>query len=183
MQALEQMQLRILQLRDESAFREALKESSDPDFDFALFRLKSESFQDYLRRLDDRTQGIGLPAHQVADQVHFAFLSQSTESQPIIVGRLSFRAKLNEDLLKIGGHLGYGVLPKYRQRGFATRILAQGLVIARREGLFRVLVTCRSNNLPSRKTIEACGGVLEDIVRDPDSPEFQEFRYWIDLAR
>ena len=100
------------------------------------------------------------------------------------------REKLNADLLKVGGHFGYGVLPEFRRQGFATEILRQGLNIALKSNLARVLVTCRDGNLASKKTIEACGGVQENTVIDPnsdpnsasDNPQFLERRYWIDLV-
>jgi predicted acetyltransferase len=47
-----------------------------------------------------------------------------------LVGRVSIRHELNAFLADVGGHIGYGVRPRYRGRGFATEILRQALVIA-----------------------------------------------------
>ena len=57
-------------------------------------------------------------------------------------------------------------------------MLALGLEKARERGIGRALVTCNDDNLPSAATIEACGGVLENIVLEEGKPLR---RYWIDL--
>ena len=98
---------------------------------------------------------------------------------PRIVGRVSIRHELNEFLLRIGGHIGYTVVPEFRRQGYATEILRQSLEIVRlRFGLSRVLVTCDDDNLGSIRTIEKNGGVLENLVSGPDLKPKR--RYWID---
>ena len=80
-----------------------------------------------------------------------------------------------------GGHIGYGVRPAWRRRGYATEILRQSLVILRSYGVEHVLVTCDDANLGSAAVIEACGGVLERIVPGEESDDGVPFRrYWID---
>ena len=74
-------------------------------------------------------------------------------------------AWLNDWLRLEGGHIGYGVLPGHRRRGYATEILRQSLVVARAHGVDRVLVTCDDDNAGSAAVIEANGGVL-----DPELP-------------
>ena len=78
-----------------------------------------------------------------------------------------------------GGHIGYGVRPAHRRRGYATEILRQSLIIARAAGVDRALVTCDDDNVGSATVIEACGGVLEDVVRR-DRRRHAIRRYWID---
>ncbi len=43
----------------------------------------------------------------------------------------------------------------------------------------RVLLGCHSSNIGSAKVIESCGGVLENIVADPDDKNETIKRYWI----
>jgi predicted acetyltransferase len=93
-------------------------------------------------------------------------------------GRVSIRHELNEFLTNFGGHIGYGVRPAYRRRGYASEILTQALIIARAEGIDRVLITCDQQNTASAKIIEAHGGVLEDVRPDPAGPPKR--RYWIE---
>ncbi len=78
------------------------------------------------------------------------------------LGRISLRHELTENLLEVGGHIGYDVRRSRRRQGHATRMLAAVLPEAARLGISRALVTCDVDNLGSRRVIEANGGVLED---------------------
>ena len=65
----------------------------------------------------------------------------------------------------------------HRRRGYATEILRQALIIARSQGVARVLVTCLDDNVGSACVIERCGGVLEDVI-DIDEGSRRLRRYW-----
>jgi predicted acetyltransferase len=95
-----------------------------------------------------------------------------------IVGRVSIRHDLSEFLRNYGGHVGYGVLPNFQRRGYATEILRQALVIARSIDIVRVLVTCDDDNIGSIRTIEKHGGVFDSFTQHPDD-EMRTRRYWI----
>jgi predicted acetyltransferase len=94
-----------------------------------------------------------------------------------LVGRVSIRHELNDYLARVGGHIGYGVRPRHRRRGFATEILRQALVVARAEGVEPVLVTCDEDNLASATVIERVGGSLEGVSPGPNGVPMR--RYWI----
>jgi predicted acetyltransferase len=94
------------------------------------------------------------------------------------LGAITLRHALNEFLLRAAGNVGYGVRPSARRRGLASWALAAVLPEARALGLDRVLVTCDVSNVASARTIEKCGGVLED-VRDTELGRTR--RYWITL--
>lgn len=101
------------------------------------------------------------------------------ESDGVLVGMIDIRHTLNDHLLNYGGHIGYGVHPAHRRRGYATEMLRQALRYCRDElKLDRALVTCDADNAPSRRTILANGGVFED-ARDQRGTPVQ--RYWIML--
>ncbi|MFD5780963.1 GNAT family N-acetyltransferase [Streptomyces sp. NPDC058220] len=91
------------------------------------------------------------------------------------LGRLAIRHRLNPFLYELGGHIGYAVRPTARGRGHATAMLAEALPVARGLGIGSVLVTCDTTNVPSRKVIEAAGGVLED-------ERGGKLRFWIRTA-
>jgi predicted acetyltransferase len=94
------------------------------------------------------------------------------------LGAVALRHELNEWLINVGGHIGYGVRPSARGRGLASWALGPTLETARSLGLERVLITCRPDNVASARTIEKHGGVLEDVRNTgPDRVK----RYWIAL--
>lgn len=89
------------------------------------------------------------------------------------LGRIQLRHELNDILLEAGGHIGYDVPPAHRRRGHATSMLRRMLPICAQDfGLDRVLVTCDTTNVASRKVIQNCGGVLEDQRGD-------KLRFWV----
>ena len=95
-------------------------------------------------------------------------------SRQFYLGTLVIRHELTDDLFDVGGHIGYHVVAPWRRQGHATRMLADGLVRARRLGLTRVLLTCEPDNFASRKVIVANGG-------QPDGRRCGEDRFWIAL--
>lgn len=92
----------------------------------------------------------------------------------------SLKFALTDFLLNYGGHIGYAVRPPRRMEGLGTRILAQGLDIAREFGFDRVLCICDEDNAGSEKIIRKNGGVLEDERFDPDE-NVTVRRFWITL--
>ncbi len=95
-------------------------------------------------------------------------------------GRVSLRHPLNADLLRRGGNIWYGVIPSKRDRGYAKKALELILPKARALGLTKVLLTCDSTNIPSRKIIEENGGVLENEVANGEGKP-NILRFWIEL--
>lgn len=91
------------------------------------------------------------------------------------LGTLVVRHELTAQLTEIGGHIGYHVVAPWRRQGHATRMLAAGLEECRKLGLDRVLVTCASQNEPSRTVILGNGGVPDGQIKGED-------RFWIDLG-
>jgi predicted acetyltransferase len=80
------------------------------------------------------------------------------------------------------GHIGYGVVPWKRGRGYATRALALMLPEARREGLAYVELTTDPDNIVSQKVIKANGGVLiERFKAEPGHGDRDELRWRIAL--
>jgi predicted acetyltransferase len=88
------------------------------------------------------------------------------------LGRLSIRHRLTPVLLEVGGHIGYVVRPSVRRQGHATRMLVQSLPVAASLGIDPALVTCDTDNIASRKVIEAAGGEFED-------ERHGKLRYWV----
>ena len=102
------------------------------------------------------------------------------ENDNKIVGTINVRWNLNEEMLKFGGHIGYGVRPTERRKGYNKINLYLGLIEAKKVGLDKVMIDCSKTNLGSDKTIQALGGILERCDKDPYDGELTNV-YWIDV--
>ncbi len=103
------------------------------------------------------------------------------ESDNRLVGMIDVRHYFNEHLEKFGGNIGYSVRPDERRKGYGTEQLRLALTFCKEElGLDRVLITCKTGNEASRRTILSQGGVYESTVHEPDGDVDLE-RYWIAL--
>ena len=81
------------------------------------------------------------------------------ESDNRIVGMINIRTALNEKQRKFGGHIGYGIRPTERRKGYNKINLYLGLKVCDNYGIETVFMDADINNPASWKTIEALGGV------------------------
>ena len=165
------LRLRPYRIDDESsalAIRDAMLAD---DFHFLLSWREGMAWPEFLTVLESQRWGVNLAPGQVRA------VQLVAEVNGELVGRTSIRFELNEFLSTVGGHVGYGVAPAHRRKGYATEILRQSLVVLRADGVQRALVTCDELNVGSARAIEANGGVLESVVSDGGGPGV--CRYWI----
>lgn len=95
-----------------------------------------------------------------------------------MVGAVNIRHDLNEYLLKYGGHIGDGVRPSERRKGYATKMINLALKECKKLKIKRVLLVCDKNNIGSAKSIINNGGILEN--EDINDDKIIQ-GYWIDL--
>ena len=141
----------------------------------------AERAREYVRALDDFDAYVAQLRHCASCdepgpglvQQHNFWLIDASD----IVGHLRLRPRLNERLHWIGGNIGYDVPPSRRGRGYATRMLAMGVLEAASRGLDRVLLTADATNAASIKVIERNGGRFD---REYEFEGAVRRRYWID---
>ncbi len=164
------MKLRPLSLEDEAQALQGHSELALENWEYLLGYKEDMPWPEYLEILGNESTGTNLKEGRVPS----TFLIAEIDGK--LVGRASIRHELNDFLLSVGGHIGYGVRPSYRRQGFATEILRQSLTYIHGLGVREVLVTCDDDNFGSIKVIESQGGILENKV------EFEgtlKRRYWI----
>jgi len=130
-------------------------------------------YEVWLTKVQNEHAGINLEPGRVPVSVYFLMKKQR------ILGHLSIRHSIaTEFLSNYGGHIGYGVRPSERRKGYARLMLKMGLEKCRDLGLEQVMVTCKQSNIGSIKVIEKNGGILTKENLNPQNNEI--FRvYWI----
>ncbi|MBD7908574.1 GNAT family N-acetyltransferase [Sporosarcina gallistercoris] len=130
---------------------------------------EGSSYESYLEELAKREEGQGkwLPCTNY-------FLVDDMDR---IVGMIDIRHDLNEYLHQVGGHIGYGVRPSERRKGYATWMLSEALKVTDTLGINPVLITCNHDNMGSAKTIQNNGGQEDESFTEDDGTVVR--RFWI----
>lgn len=142
--------------------------------------ITEEGFADFLQQRKDERQGINLQEGYVSSSAWW--LVDNDEW----LGEIRIRHSDTPLLLRLGGHIGFGIRPSVRRRGVGSIMLELGLLKAKEMGFEKVLLTCDDDNFGSARVIEKNGGVLENIVERKDE-ELEGIlagktrRYWITL--
>lgn len=139
-----------------------------------VLNMKHMNYEGWLKLIESYKDEKTCPCKHVPSDTFFLVDSQSK-----IYGAVSIRHYLNEELLNFGGHIGYGVRPSERKKGYAAVMLKMALLRCRYMGINKVLVTCNKDNIGSAKTIKKNGGILENEVTGYDGKIVE--RYWINI--
>lgn len=137
---------------------------------WAIFKNDYRDFDYYLDNLECQNPQKGW----VRDSVFFLL----DVDRDRLLGAVNIRHELNEHLLKCGGHIGDGIRPSERRKGYATEMIRLALLECKKLGIKRVLICCNKDNIGSKKSIINNGGVLENEVLDDNGVIMQ--RYWIE---
>ena len=136
----------------------------------SISRFDYRNFNHYLKNLEIKEAEAGY----VPDSVYFAL----DTTRNIFVGAVNIRHYLTEKLLLNGGHIGYGIVPSERRKGYGAKMLELTLLECKKLNIRRVLQVCYKDNIASQKTIIKAGGILENEV-NVDGEIYQ--RYWTNV--
>ena len=137
---------------------------------WSIFKNDVHDFDAYLEHLEVTEPGDGL----VPDSTYFCL----DRDRDRMVGAVNIRHSLNDYLLAYGGHIGDGIRPSERRKGYGTAMMGLALEECRKLGIEKVLMVCNKENTGSAKSIQNNGGVLENEI-NVEGETVQ--RYWIQL--
>ncbi|MGP4071540.1 GNAT family N-acetyltransferase [Piscibacillus sp. B03] len=148
---------------------EASKEKVVP----TTLRKVNDQYEAFVERWQNESQGV-IREGWVANTTYFLVNDEGR-----ILGSCNIRHDLNEKLLQIGGHVGYGVRPTERGKGHATFMLKACLNRLQEMGIKKALITCNEGNIGSKKVIVNNGGVQDQSFTEDDGTVVN--RFWIEL--
>jgi len=144
----------------EHSYRSYIRELGDEErYPFPL-DFDCHDFSALLRRLDALARGENLPVGGVPSSTYWLISGDD------IIGVSNLRHHLNENLRRLGGHIGLSVRPSNRGRGAGKRLLELTLQQARMRGIDEIHIHCYKNNVPSARMILGAGAVLESEIMD-----------------
>lgn len=132
------------------------------------------NFPAMVQELLDAHNGINLPESWVPDSTYWLVTDHNR-----IVGVVNIRHSLIEHLFNAGGHIGYGIRPSERRKGYATKLLALSLEKAKQLNITKALIVCDEVNTASEKTILHNGGLRDEDFIEEDGNVVR--RFWIEL--
>lgn len=141
--------------------------------------LEEQSYEDWLEFCEnvknkDKANELG----KVPSNTYFLIRKEDNK----LIGMINFRYELNEYLKRIGGHIGYGIAPSERKKGYGKVQLYLCLLKAKEKALDKVMVTCDITNTASAKTIEALGGIFEREEFEKEKNRTLKI-YWINVDK
>jgi len=159
----------------EASYRTYLVELGDAQRIPYPLTYPSDPFDQLLQKLHDQSRGEGVAKGFVPNST-FWLVSDSD-----LIGVSNLRHSLTPSLRKIGGHIGFGIRPSARRKGYGTELLRLTIEQAVRIGLPRLLLTCDKENTASARVITANCGMLENEIMEPPASRVTQ-RYWIDVC-
>ncbi len=139
-----------------------------------VMHFNKDVFQDILLAAIENSKGANVTPNMEASTTWWL-----CDSENRLIGIVNIRHSLNEYLENFGGHIGYGIRPLERQKGYATQLLSLALDKCKEMGLERVLITCAKENIASQKVILKNGGLFED---EKQYEGINILRYWIAIS-
>ena len=134
-----------------------------------------ERFADFIKMLDNCENGI-LEKRFCSTTSYFVI-----DENDRLVGASSLRHHLTIEGFNTFGHIGFGVRPSERNKGYGTEILNLMITEAKNKKIRNVLLGAESSNTASCKVIEKCSGKFENAVVNPSDSSETINRYWIKI--
>lgn len=166
-------------VRPSSEMKEAIWEYRQEYFDSGETHIngscgiaQADNFDEWLEFV------LSIEKDKLRHNVHASTFFSVRKTDDRIIGSIQLRHSLTPELEKHGGHIGYGIRPSERRKGYGKQQLLLVLDEARNLKLPRVMITCDEDNTASKKTAISCGGILAgEHIYEGKAHQI----YWIDL--
>ena len=133
--------------------------------------LTYEAYQDWLVKKQQESELDGIvDGWKVPATTYWLY----ADGVPVGFGKL--RHFLTDALRKAGGHIGYGIAPQYRGKGYGKELLKLLLRKADEMGIDKVLVTIHLDNQASLAVALANGGAIAEQTDE-------RFLVWINTGQ
>jgi len=135
--------------------------------EYAAYRIEDYSFTNprtcnVLEKFDNYRMERNLRPDRVG--AHFYWLVD--DEKDYFIGEITIRHRLNEALMRRGGHIGYGVRRSEWGKGYGTLMLKLALEKAHNMGLDSILITCDEENAASARVMQKNGLILWDVIEN-----------------
>jgi predicted acetyltransferase len=117
-------------------------------------------FPALIKKLSSYSKGIGLPDWLVTNTTYW--LIEGTE----LIGVSHLRHRLNANLMESGGHIGLGIRPSSRGKGYGNKLLDLTIEKAKKLSIEIIHIHCHKDNKASSRMIKSSGGALIDEVTE-----------------
>lgn len=128
----------------------------------ASIGLTSMRFEEWITKINNN---VNIPDEKWGKSLTYLVFDNDNK----LVGLLSVRFDMPDDLASKYGHIGYGVRPSERRKGYATKMLQFALEECKKHGMSKVILGCYKGNVGSARTIIKNGGKLVkevDVYKD-----------------
>ncbi len=117
------------------------------DFDYS-------DFEKMLAKISDFSKGENLPSGYVQSSTLWLVDAGN------LIGVTNIRHRLNKEIEHCGGHIGLGIRPSYRGKGYGRKLMSLSIAKLNELGVDSIHIHCYKGNLASAKAITSNGGQL-----------------------
>jgi predicted acetyltransferase len=163
------MKLILPTIQYESSYRSYIKELADEErYPFPL-DFDSGNFETMIERNSDFANGVNIPEGFVASSTFWMMADDE------IIGVSNLRHELNDPIRYCGGHIGLGVRPSFRGKGYGIHLLALTVEKAKQIQIQKIHIHCHKNNHASVRMIKANGAQLDSELTDDSGAVIQRY--------
>jgi predicted acetyltransferase len=136
----------------------------------------ASDFAALVKRLRGVARGEGIPPGYAPSSTWYAV----DDGTGMMAGAVNIRHWLADEM-GFWGHVGVGVRPGLRGRGYGTALLALALEKCAALGIRRAMAACYKDNVASARAIMKSGGALDRELPDPHTGRTIQ-QYWLDTG-